>query len=311
MSEKGPVLVIVGPTAAGKSRLALECCESLNGEIVSADSVQVYRKLDIGSAKPSQEEQARVRHWCIDLVEPNATFDAAAWAQAARDAIEDIRGRGRVPVVVGGTGFYIRALFSGLHAVATVPEDVRLGVRADLEEQGPAALHAELAEVDPAAAERISTTDSQRIGRALEVFRATGAAISSHFEKSLDGTGLVPLTFGLWPSREILHAAINARAARMVEDGLVSEVRGLMAAGVPHDCGPLTSLGYRQVVGHLRDEIPETDLVGAIATAHRQYARRQLTWFRGITTREHGLEHLDPGDKGCVERLREAWLSRR
>lgn len=310
MSDNGRVLVIVGPTAAGKSRLALACCESLDGEIVSADSVQVYRRLDIGSAKPTQEEQARVRHWCIDLVEPNARFDAAAWAQAARDAIGDIRERGRVPVVVGGTGFYIRALFSGLHAVESVPEAVRLRVRADLKERGPAALHAELAKVDPAAAERIAPTDPQRIARALEVFRSTGTAISSHFETPLDDTGLVPLTFGLWPSREILHAAINARAARMVGEGLVSEVRSLLADGVAHDSGPLTSLGYRQVVGHLHDEIPEEDLVGAIAMAHRKYARRQLTWFRGITAREQDLVHLDPSAEGCLERLREAWLSR-
>lgn len=302
-----PLLVIVGPTAAGKSSLALKAAVRLNGEIVSADSVQVYRGLDIGSAKPSHTEQNRIKHWCIDVVDPGTTFDAASWVRHATDAITDISRRGRVPIVVGGTGFYIRALLTGLHHVEDVDPAIRKAVREELAKHGPETMHAELQQVDPAAAQRISRTDPQRIGRALEVYRSTGKPLSGHFNEERPNTPYNALTIGLWPPREVLYESINTRAGMMLNQGLVDEVRLLIEQGINVDEGPLTALGYRQVVQHLRDEIPTARLHEAIATAHRQYARRQLTWFRGITTRENNLRHIDPTMNDPLETVTELW----
>jgi tRNA dimethylallyltransferase len=300
-------LVIVGPTAAGKSRLAMDAARALDGEIISADSVQVYRGLNIGSAKPSLSDRGQVKHWCVDIVGPSEPFDAAAWVHHATRAIDNIHTRGKVPIVAGGTGFYVRALLSGLHEVEGIKEDVRERVREELIENGPETMHEELEAVDPEAAQRISPTDPQRIGRALEVYRSTGIPLSEHFKRTRPVMALDPLTVGLWPSsREILYAAIETRAARMIEAGLVEEVRDLLELQIPHDSGPLTALGYRQVVEHLRHS-PTKPLLDSIATAHRQYARRQLTWFRGITTRENALVHIDSTTCEPLSRLLELW----
>lgn len=304
---RSPVLVIVGPTAAGKSRLAMACATELGGEIVSADSVQVYQGLDIGSAKASCEDQAAVRHWCIDLAPATEALNVAAWTRFAQEAIDDITKRGRVPIVVGGTGFYIRSLFVGLHDVPPVKGAVRAALRAQLAEQGPERLFLELQRVDPVTASRLHPTDGQRIGRALEVFRSSGQALSTFFEGAAPQRPLRPMTFGLWPERPRLYERIGLRAAAMVKAGLVKEVRGLLQAGVPSESGPLRSLGYRQVVGHLAGEICESDLVEAIATGHRHYARRQLTWFRGTTTRDQGVTHLDPATCDALDALLTQW----
>ncbi len=269
------LLVIVGPTAAGKSRLGLQAALKLEGEIVSADSVQVYRGLDIGSAKPSPQECKEIKHWCIDIVEPSMTFDAAMWVQHATNAIDDIRSRGRIPIVVGGTGFYIRALLTGLHHVENVDLHIREKVREELKNLGSETMHAELQKVDPESAQRISKTDPQRIGRALEVYRSTGKALSRHFEEERPDKAFNALTIGLWPPRDVLYASINTRAGTMIEQGLVNEVQMLIDSGIDTDQGPLTALGYRQVVQHLNGEIPKSRLQEAIATAHRQYALTQ------------------------------------
>jgi len=284
----------------------MDAALALDGEIISADSVQVYRGLDIGSAKPSLSDRAKVKHWCVDIVGPDEPFDAAAWVHHATAAIQDIHTRGKVPIVVGGTGFYVRALLSGLHDVDVIKENVREQVRKELVEKGPETMHKELEVVDPEAAQRISPTDPQRIGRALEVYRSTGIPLSEHFKKTRPVMALNPLTVGLWPPRDRLYAAIEARAAGMIETGLVEEVRLLLDRHVPHDSGPLTALGYRQVVEHLRQS-PTKPLLENIATAHRQYARRQLTWFRGITTRENSLVHIDPTVNDALPKVLELW----
>ncbi len=299
-----PLLVLVGPTAAGKSAVALAVAEAVGGEIVSADSVQVYRGVDLGSAKPTAAEQARVRHHCIDLADPTEQLDAATWAAAADAAIADARARGRVPIVCGGTGLYVRALLHGLTDLPDPPPDVRDAVRADLAARGPAALHAELAAVDPQAAARVPPTDPQRITRALEVYRATGRPLSAWQADH----GFRPRRYdahvvGLWPDRDVLRARIYARARAMLASGWPDEVRALLARGVPPDAPPLRALGYREVVAHVLGHLPAADLPDAVARGHWQYARRQLTWFRGITTREDALVHHEPGAPDLVARL--------
>ena len=311
MSRSAPMLVICGPTAAGKSALAFALAKRLSGEIVSADSVQLYRGLDIGSAKPSRDELASIAHHLIDVADPTGPFwDAQRWADQADSIISDIVRRGNFPIVCGGTGLYIRALLNGLNAMPPVPDAVKTEVRADMARRGAPAMHAELARVDPASANRLDPNDSQRIGRALEVFRASGRPLS------LWQTGIDPAPHprypaarvaGLWPSREELQQRIASRVSKMLDSGWVWEVSALVAAGVPTQQGPLTALGYRQVVQHLAGELPAHQLAEAIGRAHRRYAKRQLTWFRGIAAREHDLRHLDAVE---IEALAEELASR-
>ncbi len=308
-----PLLVIVGPTAAGKSGLAMALCDEVGGEIVSADSVAVYRGLDIGSAKPTLAEQARTAHHCIDLVDPAEQLDAAAWAGAADRAIASIRSRGAVPIVVGGTGLYVRALLHGLVAVPDIDPDVRDAVREGIAVHGSRAAHAELALVDPLAAERIAPNDRQRVGRALEVFRSTGTALSDWQEAHRFAPRRYPAArvVGLWPEREELYARIDQRVATMLHRGLVEEVRRHLDAGVSPDASGLRSLGYREVVATLTGAptgaSSPAELRALIARSHRRYARRQLVWFRGVSAREDDLEHLGSGAAAAQERLR-GWL---
>ncbi len=293
-----PLLVIVGPTAAGKSAVAAAVCARVGGEVISADSGQIYRGLDIGTAKPSAEERARTPHHAIDLCEPTEQLDAAAWAAAADAAIEDVRSRGSVPVVCGGTGFYVRALLHGLSAIPPIDTGLREAVRAEVAERGPAAMHGELAEVDPEAAARIAPRDPQRIGRALEVYRQTGRTLTSwHDEHAFAPVRYDARVVGLWPSREQLRARVNSRVGAMLEAGWIDEVRCLLEAGLPPEAPGLRTLGYRDVVAHVIGAAGAAGaeaLPGVIATAHWRYARRQLTWFRGVTTREDALVHIDP-----------------
>lgn len=282
--EHVPLTVIVGPTGAGKTALALEHAARTGGEIISADSVQVYVGLDIGSAKPTLEERARAPHWAIDLWAPTVQANAGAWVAIAEAAIADISARGRVPIVCGGTGLYVRALLEGLAEIPPVPAAIQDEVRRRLSEEGPRALHAELARVDPETARRLHVSDSQRIARALEVYLATGVPIS-HFQvrhRAQKTARYATTMIGVFPPRDVLERRIAARARRMLADGLVDEVRALLASGIPADAPGLMTLGYREIVGHLAAHPrPSTDaLAEALTLAHRRYAKRQLTWWR-------------------------------
>lgn len=281
--EPLPLMVIVGPTGAGKTALALERAARLGGEIVSADSVQVYVGLDIGSAKPTPEERARVRHWAIDLWAPTEQANAGAWVAVAEAAIADIVARGRVPIVCGGTGLYVRALLEGLADIPPVPEAIQQEIRQRLADEGPRALHAELARVDPETALRLAPGDSQRIARALEVHRATGEPIARFQERhrTQRGARYAAHVTGVFPPRDVLERRIATRARRMLDAGLVDEVRALLDAGTPPDAPGLTTLGYREVVAHLLlRPLPADALADALTLAHRRYAKRQLTWWR-------------------------------
>ncbi len=276
-----PLLAVVGPTASGKSELALRLARERSGEIVSCDSQQVYRGLDIGTAKPTPEERREVRHHLLDVVEPDQPFSAADYARLARAALLDIRRRGRLAIVAGGTGLYLRALLSGLFEGPSRDEDLRRRLAAIADRRGDQRLHRLLRRVDPAAAARIEPRDRVRVVRALEVFLATGRAISVHQgrgERPLEG--FRPLLLGLRPDRADLRRAVVERTRAMLAAGLIDEVRGLVARGLSPEVRALQSIGYRQAVAVVRGALTEAAAEQAIVTDTMRLAKRQLTWFR-------------------------------
>lgn len=278
-----PCIVIVGgATATGKSSLALQLAFAMGGTIISADSVQVYRGFDIGSAKPTPGERTSIPHRCIDVVEPHETFHAARWASLADAAIHEASSQGRLPIIVGGTGLYIRSLIHGLSDSPEVPPEVRATLAAELHAVGPVELHARLAAVDPDAAERIHPNDSLRVARALEVFRYTGICMSEHQRAhGLRQTRYRALYLVLAARREVLRAAIGVRTARMLQDGLVEETESLLASDVSPECTPMQSIGYKQVLDMRAGRLDRRQLADQIGVATTQYAKRQRTWFRG------------------------------
>ena len=283
----GPALtVIAGPTASGKSALALALAQQLGAEIVGADSQQVYRHFDVGTAKPSAEEAAAVRHHLVSVVDPLEAFSAARYQSMADAAIADIHGRGKKVIVVGGTGLYLRVLLHGV--VAAVGTD--LEVRAQLEKSDDATLHERLKGVDPVTAGKLPVGDRVRIIRALEIHQVSGRAASAHRAEHAFAADRYP--FRLWvlsPAREALYAAINARTRRMFEGGLLDEVRGLVAAGY-REAAAMRSVGYVEALAVVEGRSTLEDAIAGASQRTRHYAKRQLTWFR----KEAGAQFLAP-----------------
>jgi tRNA dimethylallyltransferase len=277
-----PALIgIVGPTASGKSALALRLASARGGEIVSCDSLQVFRGLDIGSAKPTPAERRAVPHHLVDVADPGEAFSAAEYALRARAAIAGIRERDRLPVVVGGSGLYLRALLQGLFEGPARDEALRRRLEAMAGRFGSERLHRLLRRIDPEAAERIRPRDRVRIVRALEVFRATGSTISSrHREETKPLEGFRVQLLGLAPDRSRLREAVERRTREMIARGLVDEVRALLARGLPADARPLQAIGYRQALAVVRGEMSADAAQQAIVQATMRYAKRQMTWFR-------------------------------
>ena len=281
LQEEAPVVAVVGPTATGKTALALGIAERLDGEIVNADALQAYRGMDIGTAKPTVEERARVPHHLIDVLDPEERYSAGEFARRAREAIGEIRARGRRPLVVGGSGLYQRALFEGLAPVPPGDPAVRRSLRERLAAEGLEALRAELAAVDPPTAARLAPGDGQRVLRALEVARVTGVPLSTWIERQpLPRERLPAIHVGLTLPRPVLYDAIARRATRMVEEGWVGEVERLLAAGVTPDAPGFQAIGYRQIARHVAGETTLAEAVEETVRATRRYAKRQLTWFR-------------------------------
>jgi tRNA dimethylallyltransferase len=290
---------IVGPTGAGKSALAMEVAERLNCEIVNADSRQFYRGMDLGTAKPSAEDRARVPHHLIDVRQPDEALDVAEFAQLARDAIEGIAARGRNPLVVGGSGLYLRVIRGGIFPGPPASAEIRDRLAKVAAEQGVAHLHQRLRELDLEAANRIGVNDLYRIVRALEVFELTGETISAHQRRHrFADIGYDTLTVGVEVERPKLYAAIDARFDAMVAGGLVAEVRTLIDAGYSPDQPPLSTIGYKQIAAYLRGEIALDDAVAQARQESRRLAKRQLTWFR----REPQIVWLDP-ERGAQDAL--------
>jgi len=276
-----PILVIAGPTATGKTHAALELARALEGELVGADSVQVYRGFDIGSAKPTADELRGVLHHLIDIVDPDEDIDAAAYASTADRAIREIRSRGRLPIVVGGTGLWLRALMRGLVDVPPVDPTVRAELEARVETEGAAALHTQLAEVDPATAEAVHPNDALRIVRALEVYQQTGTPLGELRAAHALGEPRYESVFVVLDAERELHAKlIEARVASMIEKGWVDEVRALREAW-GDEVRPFGSVGYREILGHLRNGVPLDETLRLVRRSTRTYARRQRTWFKG------------------------------
>lgn len=285
MTDGDELLVIAGPTASGKTRLALEAAERSGGEIVSADSQQIYRHFDIGTAKPSEEELRRVPHHLVSAVDPSEQVNAGRYRELAAAAIDDIRARGRRPIVAGGTGLYLRVLLHGVMPGPAASAELRTALK------GLQTPHQRLAEVDPESAARIHPNDLVRIERALEIFELTGVPAST--SRRAHGFQERPYRYRmviLSPPRDALYAAIDARVRSMfVERGLVDEVRRLVAQGF-RDAPPMRSVGYVQALAVAEGKLSLADAMEDAARQTRRYAKRQMTWFR----KESGAEVLSP-----------------
>lgn len=281
-NEDVSAVLIAGPTASGKSALAIKLAQELGGEIINADSMQVYGVLDRLTARPSAEDLALVPHHLYGHVPPQTAYSTGIWLQEASDVIADIRARGAVPVVVGGTGLYFRALTGGLSDMPAIPAEIRDPLRARLEDEGIEPLHAELARLDPQMAERLRPADRQRIIRALEVVMTTGKSIASY--QGRGGPMIVDPAHArcivLEPERPVLHARINARFAKMVEEGALDEVKELISLNVPPQHPAMKAIGVAPLAEHLKGQVSLDEAIERSSAATRQYAKRQMTWFR-------------------------------
>lgn len=278
--NRPPVIIIAGPTATGKTAVAIDLCRRFGGEVVGADSMQIYRHMDIGTAKPTPEEQASVPHHLIDMIPPDEPFDAARFAEVARGIIADLYGKGRLPFVVGGTGLYIKALTQGIFQMPPVDPDIRKSLKKTAEVSGCAALHERLARQDPEAAAKIHPNDTYRILRALEVVETTGRPISAlHREHRFSESPYLTLKIGLRMARNALYARIDRRVDAMMAAGFVEEVRRLLSMGYGPDLKSMQSIGYRHITDFLHGRMSREDAVDTLKRDTRRYAKRQLTWF--------------------------------
>ena len=277
------VFVITGATAAGKSAFGAEFAKKIGGEVVSADSMQVYKLMDIGTAKPSDKEMLGVRHHMLDVVMPWEDYSVARYVHDAALCIDDIHSRGKVAVIVGGTGLYIDSLLSGRSFSSRGDDSLRKELELDYEKNGREAMLERLREVDPVAAAKLHANDKKRIVRALEVFLTTNKPISQH---DLETKSLPPrydaVKFALnIPNREVLYERINARVDKMIKLGLEAEVCELLDIGVAPDATAMQAIGYKEMVSAINGECSMSDAIDKIKTESRRYAKRQLTWIRG------------------------------
>jgi tRNA dimethylallyltransferase len=283
-----PLIVLAGPTASGKTSLALRLAEEFNGEIVSCDSVAVYREMEIGTAKPTHEERALVPHHMIDIAWPDEACTAGDYSRLAREALSGITQRDHLPIVAGGTGLYLRALIDGLFPEPPQKPGQRERLRKIASTRGPTYLHRILTRLDPAAAAAIHANDVPKVVRAIEVSLAAEKPLTEQWQQGRDAlTGYRILRLGLDPPRPRLYERINQRAAAMFERGLLEETERLIAR-YGAACRPLTSLGYAEAAAVLRNELTREQAVAQAQQGHRNYAKRQLTWFR----REPGMHWL-------------------
>ncbi|MCX7709640.1 MAG: tRNA (adenosine(37)-N6)-dimethylallyltransferase MiaA [Clostridia bacterium] len=278
------VIVIVGPTASGKTKLSIELAKKMNGEIVSADSMQIYKYMDIGTAKPTEEEKEGIRHYLIDEVNPDEEFSVAKYQEMALEYIQQILEGGKFPIVAGGTGLYINSLLYNINfSETTVDWEYREELKKLAEENGNQFLHDRLKEVDPEAASRIHSNDIKRVIRALEVFKFTNKPISHHQELSR----MIPpkyefILIGLTMDRQKLYERINLRVDLMLENGLLQEIRKLIEMGYDKYSVAMQGIGYKELLAYLRGEMSYEEAVEIIKRESRRYAKRQLTWFRRL-----------------------------
>ncbi len=300
-------MVVLGPTASGKTALSLTLAERFLGEIVNCDSVAMYREFDIGTAKPTSSERTRVPHHLVDCVEPTSHITAGEYARQARQVLAEIKARGRLPILVGGTGLYLRSLLDGLFPGPQRSEELRERLRQRQAERGEKYLHRILQRLDPAAAGKIHANDTPKLIRAIEVCLASRKKMTELWrERGREPLrGFRILRLGLDPDRQALYARINRRARLMFESGLVEETERLVAK-YGGTAGPLSSLGYRQALQFLRGEISREQALESAQQAHRNYAKRQMTWFR----REPSVHWLQGfGDDPQIQQRAVDWVS--
>lgn len=303
-ARERPLVAVAGPTGSGKSDLALAIAEEFDGEVVNCDSLQAYRYFDIGTAKLPMEERRGIPHHLMDIVDPDELFTAGEYARLARETIAGISARGRLPIVAGGTGFYLRALLDGLFEGPSRDQPLRDRLSAR-EQRRPGSLHRLLRRFDRESAGKIHANDVPKVTRALEVCLVTRRPVSELFREGRDSLrGYRTLKLGLFPERDALYDRLNERCARMFEGGLIEEVRRILSLGYAETCKPFESHGYKQTLQLLRGELNLRDAIFYAQRNTRNYAKRQVTWFR----REQGLEWLK--DFGDAPQVREQALTR-
>jgi tRNA dimethylallyltransferase len=279
-TAKPKIIIICGPTGIGKTTVAINLAQHFEGEIVGADSMQVYKYMDIGTAKPTAAEQARVVHHMVDFVEPDESFDAAQYAARAREKIIELDQQHITPFVVGGTGLYIKALLYGLFDEKVSDPEIRARLKAETDARGIQSLYERLGRLDPETASRLHPNDRYRILRALEVIAATGQTISKHHKKhGFFHQPFESLKIGLEMDRTLLYERINRRVDVMISAGFLDEVKGLMARGYSTNLKPMQSIGYRHMVDYIEGRLNWDECVRTLKRDHRRYAKRQLTWF--------------------------------
>jgi tRNA dimethylallyltransferase len=304
-TEKPKIIIICGPTAIGKTAVAVDLAQHFNGQIIGADSMQVYKYMDIGTAKPTAEEQNRVAHHMIDIVEPDDTFDAARYTGLARAKIFALNQQNITPFVVGGTGLYIKALLYGLFNAAVSDPDVRSRLKEEGAVHGVEYLHARLVRLDPETARRLHVHDTYRILRALEVVETTGKPISRHHqEHGFLEQPFRSLKIGLNMDRAILYEGINARIDVMISAGFVDEVRNLLARGYPRDLKSMQSIGYRHMIDYLEGRLSWEECTRTLKRDHRRYAKRQLTWFGA----DPEIIWKEPGQMNAIKMIIEKFI---
>ncbi len=275
------LVVICGPTGIGKTSVSLVLARAFNGAVISADSMQVYRYMNIGTAKPSPHERAEVDHFMMDLVDPNEPFDAAMYAAAARKSIDQIQARKMIPFVVGGTGLYIKALLHGLCGASPSDPVIRQKLKDEANRLGGRPMHDRLKSCDPEAASRIHPNDTYRVIRALEIHQITGVPLSEYHKRH--GFREQPfnvLKIGLNMDRAALYDRINVRVDQMIEKGLQNEVKGLLQRGYSESLKPMQAIGYRHMTGYLSGRMPWNEAVETLKRDTRRYAKRQISWFK-------------------------------
>ena len=288
---KTRIVVIAGPTGIGKTGFAVRAADRFGGEIVGADSMQIYRYMNIGTAKPDKEEQALAKHHLIDIVDPDEPFDAAAYVREADRAIQDITERGKTPIVAGGTGLYIRALVHGLYGGRTPDPSVMEKLEAELSARGPEWLHDKLARIDPRLARTLHPNDTFRVTRALEVFESTGT-VKSDFLKdhNFEDQRYDYMKIGLCMDRSLLYERINRRVDQMIAAGLTDEVKSLLEMGFSADLKSMQSIGYRHINEYFEGKTDFDEAVRTLKRDTRRFAKRQFTWF----SKEQNLIWIEP-----------------
>ncbi len=278
-----PVIIIEGPTASGKTALAMQLAKLFKTEIISADSRQVYKYLDIGTAKPTNEELCDVKHHLISIINPDETFNAGMFCDNAMDIIKELSSKGKIPIVCGGTGLYIKALLEGLFECVITDKSTRLQLETEYNDKGLSSLYEELKSVDPESALSISYNDKQRIQRALEVYRVTGTTLSQHWRSQGRKSELKPFRILLFEERAVLYNRIDNRIVNMLDAGLLTEIENIMTMGYSWSSPGLNSVGYKEYVSYFEDNTLLHECTSKAQQHSRNYAKRQVTWYNKCT----------------------------